>query len=299
MCRRRWSALLLLIALLLVAPPAAGEPTDPGEPGADARVAALKRDVTRLLQSLRATELKQGRALPWADAWPLNLGRERATQIVHAAVEGRGTQVVPQDQAVYCGGGVVIRPADAAQATITINWRVIRDELTAADAADRRLGELEQQATEILRRIRELRAATYAIPSTKRVMTPDEAVEAFNSVPAVPAPRATVEFGISDVGWPDGPIAVGADPLPPIVADWDSRLPGGAKFSLVLTARAIRGIDTTSPDAPPALVDQRRVDALCRQLKGRGVRATGTLKAARPGDRHTDYYLVVDNAKDF
>jgi hypothetical protein len=38
---------------------------------------------------------------------------------------------------------------------------------------------------------------------------------------------------------------------------------------------------------------------LCKHLKGKGVRVTGVLKAVRPGDRHTDYHIVVDDPRDF
>lgn len=144
--------------------------------------------------------------------------------------------------------------------------------------------------------------APLPVVSTERpaVKTPAEAVESFKHNPME---QITVEFGVESAGWPDSPIPIGEDPLPPIMADWDGRLPNGGKFSLVLTAKAIRGLKDVGIDLPPAqpvgLVDQARLGVLCKHLKGKGVRVTGLVRATRPGERHTDYHIVVDDPVNF
>jgi hypothetical protein len=131
-------------------------------------------------------------------------------------------------------------------------------------------------------------------------MTPAEAGEAFQRDPKQPL---TVEFGVESAGCPDGPIPIGEDPLPPILADWDGRLPNGGKFSLLLTAKAIRGLKNVGVDLPAAepvgLVDQTRLGFLCKHLKGKGVRVTGLIRASRPGEKYTDYQIIVDDAANF
>jgi hypothetical protein len=38
---------------------------------------------------------------------------------------------------------------------------------------------------------------------------------------------------------------------------------------------------------------------LCKHLRSKGVRVTGLVKASRPQERHTDYYIVVDDPANF
>jgi hypothetical protein len=131
-------------------------------------------------------------------------------------------------------------------------------------------------------------------------MTPEEAVRSYRQHPDKPV---TVEFGVESAGWPDAPIPIGEDQMPPIMADWDGRLSNGGKFTLLLTARAIRGLTDVGvelPQSQPAeLVDSERLDVLCKHLRSKGVRVTGHVKASRPGEAHTDYYVVVDDAASF
>ncbi|HJS06991.1 MAG TPA: hypothetical protein VJ809_05000 [Pirellulales bacterium] len=43
----------------------------------------------------------------------------------------------------------------------------------------------------------------------------------------------------------------------------------------------------------------QRLSVLSKRLKGQGVRVTGFVRASRPEERHTDYYLVVDDPVNF
>ncbi len=129
-------------------------------------------------------------------------------------------------------------------------------------------------------------------------MTPEEAVKSFQQDPEK---MYTVEFGVETAGWLDGPVRADEDPTPPILADWDGRLLNGRKVSLFLTGKAIRGLTDGGielpPAQPPGFVDIGRVDRLCKDLKGKGIRATGLIRAARPEERTTDYYIVVDDPR--
>jgi hypothetical protein len=200
------------------------------------------------------------------NAWPLSLGRERARQIVEDAVEGRGTVAIPSDELVYYGGGITARPIDALHTSITVNWRMIQMELAATEAA----------------------------------MTPEEAVKSFQQNPKRPV---TVEFGVESAGWPDGPIPIDEDPLPPIIADWDGRLSDGGKFSLILTAKAVRGLKDIGielpPEQPAGLFDTQRLSLISKHLKGKGIHVTGFIKASHPAAGDRGYYIVVDDAGHF
>jgi hypothetical protein len=134
----------------------------------------------------------------------------------------------------------------------------------------------------------------------KAALTPEQAVSSFKQDPKKPV---TVEFGVESAGWPDGPTKVGEDPMPPIMADWDGRLSGGGKFTLILTAKAIRGLKDIGIELPPTqpmgIVDAKRLGLICKHLKGKGVRVTGLIRASRPEHRNTDYYIVVDDPGHF
>jgi hypothetical protein len=136
-------------------------------------------------------------------------------------------------------------------------------------------------------------------PKTQ-TLTPEEAVKSFKQDPKKPA---TVEFGVESAGWPDGPVKAGDDPMPPIMADWDGRLSNGGKFTLILTAKAIRGLKDIGIELPSAepvgLFDSKRLGLICKHLKGKGVRVTGLIRASRPEHRNTDYYIVVDDPGHF
>jgi hypothetical protein len=80
-----------------------------------------------------------------SNAWPLTLGREQAKRTVQDVVEGRATVVIPSDEPVYYGGGVVMHPKEALHTSITINWRMIQKELAAADEGNREPGKADQR----------------------------------------------------------------------------------------------------------------------------------------------------------
>jgi hypothetical protein len=201
--------------------------------------------------------------------------------------------------------------ATADATSITVNGRMIGTDLLAIGedsptvpqaqpaVTPAQIEELERQVTALLEKLQELRRALQAQPET-RALTPDEAVKEWRQNPQEPV---TVEFGIGEAGWPDGPIPLGEDQLPPIIADWDGRLSNGGRFSLFLTAAAIRGFHETqtdtTPDRPVGYVDSGDVDRLCRQLKGKGVRVSGIIRANRPDDRYTDFSITVDDAANF
>ncbi len=256
-----------------------------------------------------------GRPLLPSHVWPLTLGRERARQIVQAALEGHQTLVIPADEPVYYGGGIVMRPKDALHTSITINWRMIQEELAAADVADREAGVVDDPVTALVQRVaelerqlaavqRELQAVRLELDAQVRAkfaaMTPEEAVESFKQDPQK---LLTVEFGVESAGWPDGPIPIGEDQMPPIMADWDGKLSNGGRFTLYLKANAIRGLDDVGIELPQVqplgLNDFERLGVLCKHLKGKGVRVTGLVKANRPGEAHTDYSIEVDDPANF
>lgn len=54
-------------------------------------------------------------------------------------------------------------------------------------------------------------------------------------------------------------------------------------------------IGSELPMAPRVgLGDMKRLDLLCKQLKGKGVRVTGNIKPSRPGEKYTDYYVMLN-----
>jgi hypothetical protein len=168
-------------------------------------------------------------------------------------------------------------------------------------AIGQRIADLERQLAAVQKELQAIRSQLQAQARPKVVaMTPEEAVRSFKQDPKK---LVTVEFGVESAGWPDAPVRVGEDPMPPIMADWDNRLPGGGKFSLLLTAKAIRGlrdIGIELPPAPPAeFVDLQRLSVLCKHLKGKGVRVTGFVRSSRPEQANTDYYIVVDEPANF
>jgi hypothetical protein len=170
-----------------------------------------------------------------------------------------------------------------------------------AAALEKRVADLERQLASIQKQLQDVRHELLALAKPKvAVMTPEEAVRSFKENPMK---LVTVEFGVESAGWLDGPTAVGEDPMPPILADWDGRLSNGGKFSLLLKAKAIRGLKEIGIELPPAqpvgLADLERLGLLCKQLKGKGVRVTGLIQASRPSERHTDYYIVVDDPANF
>ena len=82
------------------------------------------------------------------------------------------------------------------------------------------------------------------------------------------------------------------------MADWDGRLLGGGKFTLILTAKAINNLKTVGADLPsPEFGYYERLNQLCEILKGRGVRVTGQIHARR--SFNTDYLIVVDDPDHF
>jgi hypothetical protein len=71
-----------------------------------------------------------------ADAFPLNLGRDRALELVREVNAGRRTVVLSADKLTYYGGGVTAYPKDMLHTSITINWPMIEEELAAETAGD-------------------------------------------------------------------------------------------------------------------------------------------------------------------
>jgi hypothetical protein len=168
-------------------------------------------------------------------------------------------------------------------------------------ALDKRLAELERRLAAVQKELQEVRRELQTeAPAKAAVLTPQQAVESFRQDPKRPV---TVEFGVETVGWPDGPIPIGEDPMPPILADWDGWLPGGGKFTLVLTSKAIRGLKDIGvelpPDLPKGAFDLQRLSVLCKHLKGKGVRVTGVVKTGHPNWSGADYSIVVDDPQDF
>jgi hypothetical protein len=102
-------------------------------------------------------------------------------------------------------------------------------------AADR--DELEQRATALEHQIavlqRELAQVRDELAKFEpaRAMTPAEAVAAFL---ADPKQSVTVEFGVAPIGERSGPVRVGDDPDPPIVAVWDNFLVDGGTLEAVV-----------------------------------------------------------------
>jgi hypothetical protein len=175
----------------------------------------------------------------------------------------------------------------------------------AADAGqaalEQRVAELERQVTSLQQELQDIRREMQRAGRPRvAAMTPDEAVRSWQMNPDK---LFTVEFGVESAGWPDAPIPIGEDQMPPIMADWDGRLSNGGKFTLLLTARAIRGLTDVGVDLPqsqPAeLAEFERLGVLCKHLRSRGVRVTGFVRASRPQERYTDYYIVVDDPASF
>jgi hypothetical protein len=84
----------------------------------------------------RLTELPVARRPLPMDAYPLNLGLPQARRLVADVLEGRTTVVVSEDELVYYGGGVSAYPRDARFTTITINWKMIAEELGKAEESE-------------------------------------------------------------------------------------------------------------------------------------------------------------------
>jgi hypothetical protein len=168
-------------------------------------------------------------------------------------------------------------------------------------ALEKRVADLERQLASLQEELQEVRRQLQA-QTTPAVaaLTPQEAVKSFQEDPKA---LVTVEFGVEAAGWPDGPIPIDEDPMPPIMADWDGRLLDGGKFTLILTANAIRGLEDVGIELPPALpvglVDLERLSVLSKHLKGKGVRVTGIVKASRPDTKTSDYYIVADDPAHF
>jgi hypothetical protein len=190
-----------------------------------------------------------------------------------------------------------------ALASVGASGDVAQPSASKVDTAvlEKRIAELERQLASLQKELQALRSELQVQAKPKVVaMTPEEAVASFKLDPKKPI---TVEFGVESAGWPDGPVAIDEDQMPPLMADWDNRLKNGGKFTLILTAKAIRGLKDVGielPSAQPAeLVDLQRLGVLCRHLKGAGVRVTGSVRANRPDERYTDYYIVVDDPANF
>jgi hypothetical protein len=172
--------------------------------------------------------------------------------------------------------------------------------VTDVAVLERRIAELEQQVATLQRELQGVRKDLQALVRPAAALTPAEAVQAFQRDPKK---VLTVEFGIESTGWPDAPTRSGEDQMPPILADWDGRLPNGGKFTLFLTPKAIQGLKDVGvelgPSPPAGLMDVQRIAFLCKHLKGKGVRVTGLVQPSRPGARYTDYYLIVDDPANF
>jgi hypothetical protein len=56
---------------------------------------------------------------------------------------------------------------------------------------------------------------------------------------------------------------------------------------------------TLAPAALPDLVGESDLSAICKRLKGKGVRVTGAIKVSQPEAETSDYILLVDDAADF
>lgn len=172
---------------------------------------------------------------------------------------------------------------------------------TDPEALAKKVAELERRLAAVHKELQDVRRELQAQAKPRAAaLTPVEAVTSFRQDPKK---LLTVEFGVESAGWPSGPIPIGEDQMPPIMADWDGRLPNGGKFTLLLTAKAIRGLKNVGVDLPPAqpvgLADIQRLDVLCKHLKGKGVRVTGRVQPSRPREAHTDYYIIVDDPAHF
>jgi hypothetical protein len=166
---------------------------------------------------------------------------------------------------------------------------------------ENRVADLERKLAALQKELQGIRDVLQALAKSRLVaLTPEAAVRSYETKPQEPI---TVEFGVESAGWPDAPIPIEEDPLPPIMADWDGRLANGGKFTLILTAKAIRGLENMGvelpPTEPPGLFDLGRLSTLCKYLRGKGVRVRGLVRASRPGEAHTDYYITVDDARNF
>jgi hypothetical protein len=153
--------------------------------------------------------------------------------------------------------------------------------LLAAEPADEKAA-LEKQAAELRQQIARLQKELEIVEerwqklAPRRALTPAEAVAAFRTKPENPV---TVEFGVLPIGERSGPIAVGEDPDPAIIAVWDNYLPGGGTLTAVIPPGVFKKLQLPNKDGtknPLKLGEERK--QVVGHIETNGIRVTGVLR---------------------
>jgi hypothetical protein len=120
-------------------------------------------------------------------------------------------------------------------------------------------------------------------------MTPSEAVGSFQKDPKK---AVTVEFGVMSIGFPDGPIRVGDDPVPPMILTWDNYLSGGGSFSAVVPGRVYMRLADFTAETPlnAVIIGEDSFESLrrrvARHIEINGVRIIGLV------EKHDDNCVI-------
>jgi hypothetical protein len=132
---------------------ASSQPSSPALPlvGSDVQrgLDALESELAALLREVRVVRAQLARLpkrpLP-VDAYPLNLGNAEALRVAHDVLAGRRTVTVSSDELVYYGGGIAARPKDLLHTTITVNWKMIAQEMSAEQAVEQAIPAIQRRA---------------------------------------------------------------------------------------------------------------------------------------------------------
>jgi hypothetical protein len=158
-----------------------------------------------------------------------------------------------------------------------------------------RVARLERQVAELQTRIPVLQKMLDDAQAELRegvrpvAMTPAEAVE---SIQKEPRKAVTVEFGVGPIGFHEGLVRVGDDPLPPMVLTWDNYLPGGGTFSAIVPGRVYARLAdfTTASPLDAVTIGENSFESLrrkiARHIEANGVRMIGLV------EKHDDNYVI-------
>lgn len=169
---------------------------------------------------------------------------------------------------------------------------------------EKRAAELECQLATVKKELQEVRDKLQ-VGSKVAVVHPRDAKAGLSPAEAVKQgakKTITVEFGVGSATFLlDKQRPYGSGPVPPIVLEWDNALTDGGGFFVLLSGNAVSQhvMGAVKPaDEGSVYPSVRNLEQFCKEIKGRGIRATGRIQEIGPS-WSKNYQLILDDPENF
>jgi hypothetical protein len=168
---------------------------------------------------------------------------------------------------------------------------------------EKRVADLERQLPGLKKELQEVRGELQSRSKTALV-PPKAALSPAEAIKQGAKQVVTVEFGVGSATFLlDKQYPYGSGPVPPIVLEWENVLTGGGRLFVLLNGQAVSkhvqgAKNNAGADEVPPYPSVRNLEEFCKQIMGRGIRATGRIQAIGP-DWSMNYQLIMDDPDNF